>query len=562
MTPTLNNQPLPAGKSTAVAGTWTIAAGPEQFVNVNGNPRAKGSVTLNAVAGTVYKVAVTGGFYAEITATPAQPITPPPARKCIVGTSTPPGGKKLPGDRVVHEGASLFRLLDSAGANLEQTGGYEADEIAYFRAINPKAIIVGSILNPWNKDGYDNATDERVRQYIQRNIGWIRLLDIVGGPNEPEIYATRGTPSEIATVRRVWDTAVDELAKQGIPHDRIAGVEWFRRSLIVEDCAKYEVSCIHTHDDGGDRDGFLADIRSRVGARPLYATETSWPKREPTQEDQAKGMALTMGRAARYCDGAIYYVGRSDPKEMAFDYVAILNSDATPRPAMLAKWRELTRKPVIVFDGTWNLDRTDRSVSIVAGVPAVLAFKPERPADVVMHAKGLPNAPLAYIDHLTNPEDDYFAPGARAARYMPTLDAADVAGVPTILYSTIGRYHIGLNPGNFPLHAKVRECNDTFWRIVGPKCFGVGYSAYVMNNHPAELAAIDTREAVRLANGKPVIPFISIGYGDDPATLVPIDRFSQQVRAVIDAGATHVIVWAGLADRAVCRPYLEAARAV
>lgn len=350
MTPTLNNQPL-TRNMTATAGVWCIrVAKPASIVapRVSKTWYGNGEADIVTQPGDVVKIKDNAGGYYEVTATPAvvKPEPPVEPRKCAFGTSTPPGGKKLDADRTVHEGATLFRLLDSAGANLDQTGGYEASEIAYFRAINPNGKIIGSILNPWDKDGYDNATDARVRDYVRRNIDWIRQLDIVSGPNEPEIYATRGSTMEVVAVRRAWDTAVDELVKLGVPRNRIAGVEWFRRSLIVEDCAKYEVCTVHTHDDAGDRESFLAGIRQRIGNRPLYATETSWPKREPTPEDQAKGMALTMERAAKFCDGAIYYVGRSDPKEMHFDYVAILNSDGTPRPVMLKQWQTiLGRKP-------------------------------------------------------------------------------------------------------------------------------------------------------------------------------------------------------------------------
>ncbi len=554
---TLNGQPIPA---SAPAGRWKIVA-PANLTVLGPGKQPKlwsklGTLEFDAVAGVTYAMSWSGGF-ARVTATATTT-----ARKCIVGTSTPPGSKKIAADRIVHEGSTLFRLVSSDGVELEQVGGYEADEIAWFRSINPTAKIIGSIANGW-KTRWMQVDEFECRQYVKNNLSWIAQLDIVSGPNEPEIYGDGNTASHIAKIRQCWAWIVDELVKQGVARSMIAGIEWYRGSLIREDCAKHDVCCIHTHDDGGNREVFLDDIRARVGNRPLYLTETSWPEHEPTQEDQAKGMKLTMDRAVKVADGAIYYVGRSDPKELQFDYVAILNPDATPRPAMLSAWRSLIgHKPVVIHDGTWNRDRPDRNVPIVAGVKSVMSLKPGKPTDVAMHANGLAAGTLGYIDHLTDPEDDYFAPEARAARYMPAIDAARAVGVPVILYSTIGRGFIGLNPGNTALHARIRAANDAFWRIVGPKCHGVGYSAYVLKSHPASVAALDTTEAVRLAAGKPVIAFVSIAYGDDPATFVPIDRFKAQVRAVCDAGATDVVVWAGLADVAVCRAYIEAAKTV
>ena len=231
---TVNNGPAikHQDRVSLTAGDWTITASdPQAFVNVGGNPRARGQVTLKAVAGKVYDVSVTGGFFAVLTAQAPidpKPPEPPPVRPRNAVQGMIVGHQAAERNAVDEEGLRLCRFASMVSSDWLNPTSFSLDFAPEIDAAkwHRRHMPAGSHLNLrgpnlWNGRKWSSLDIADWQQWANAVVdsGLAALVDSFAGPNEPNGRAYSGDPdrdkpSHRQRINEGWNAAAKILRER------------------------------------------------------------------------------------------------------------------------------------------------------------------------------------------------------------------------------------------------------------------------------------------------------------------------------------------------------------
>lgn len=284
------------------------------------------------------------------------PATPPPlVGRATIGAIVQHGStKRIEADRRLARKLPALRFVtsdfDAATGKLQRTApsaSPERAEIAWLRAANPAAYVVACAMNLWNGRNYAPITRGDARDWAWLALDtWGSEVDCVLGPNEADTAKynadVRARPKDALThLHELWAEAAQVFRAAGL---RVGGPAhlkpesmriWEREFGTLTDI----VTC-HGYMDR--RVAFAREMRALADAKNgLVVVDEIAPaavkkdgKLDAVATAQACAKLLTDW--SPYCDVLLHYVGRSDPKEMHWDFAAMLKQDGTETPVARA----------------------------------------------------------------------------------------------------------------------------------------------------------------------------------------------------------------------------------